>query len=52
MKFADGDPRSNRRWKTTNQVFSECAMVTNTIGLNNQGISADVARNMHEKQNN
>ena len=52
VKFADGDPRSNRRWKTTNQVFSECAMVTNTIGLNNQGISADVARAMHEKQNN
>lgn len=32
------------------QVFSECALVADTIGLGNQGISADVARTMHVSQ--
>mmetsp|Transcript_8215 Transcript_8215/g.27297 ORF Transcript_8215/g.27297 Transcript_8215/m.27297 type:complete len:167 (-) Transcript_8215:821-1321(-) len=50
VALRDGDPDSTRPWKTTNQVFSECAQVTDTTGLSNQGISAEVARTMHAKQ--
>lgn len=50
VKLADGDVTSKRPWKTTNQVFSECALVADTVGLSNQGISADVARTMHVHQ--
>ena len=32
------------------QIFSECALVSDTIGLSNQGISSQVARDMHKKQ--
>ena len=32
------------------QVFSECAQFTNTVGLANQGISSDIARMLHKKQ--
>jgi len=50
INFNDGDPDSSRPWKTTNQVYSECALGVNKPGLGNQGISADVAKNMHAKQ--
>lgn len=50
VTLRDGDPESSRTWKTTNQIFSECALVSNTIGLSNQGISSQVARDMHKKQ--
>jgi len=50
ITFNDGDPDSSRPWKTTNQVYSECALGVNKPGLANQGISADVAKNMHQKQ--
>jgi hypothetical protein len=50
IKFeTPGDPESKRPWKTTNQMFSECTAVQNTVGLANQGISADVAHRMHLK---
>ncbi len=50
VTLRDGDPESSRTWKTTNQIFSECALVSDTIGLSNQGISSQVARDMHKKQ--
>jgi len=37
-------------WRTTNQVFNECAMVRNTVGLQNQGIASTLARTMHKRQ--
>jgi hypothetical protein len=43
------DPESKRPWKTMNQVFDECTAVKNTVGLSNQGISADVATRVHKK---
>ena len=33
VTLRDGDPESSRTWKTTNQIFSECALVSDTIGL-------------------
>ena len=50
VHLRDGDPESSRPWKTTNQVFSECALVRDTVGLSNQGISSQVARDMHKMQ--
>lgn len=44
-----GDPESKRPWKTMNQVFDECTAVKNTVGLSNQGISAEVATRVHCK---
>lgn len=32
------------------QVFNECAQVRNTVGIDNPGIAADVARRMHHEQ--
>ncbi|DBA72785.1 hypothetical protein WJX79_005325 [Trebouxia sp. C0005] len=50
IRFSDGDPDSRRPWKTTNQVFSKCAQVQDTVGLANCGISSSVAKDMHKKQ--
>ncbi|GAQ82541.1 hypothetical protein KFL_001150020 [Klebsormidium nitens] len=50
VRLADGDPDSRRPSKTTNQVYSEGILKTDVIGLSNQGISAEIARNMHAKQ--
>lgn len=44
-----GDPESKRPWKTSNQVFDQCSEVKGTIGLSNQGISAEVAQRVHKK---
>ena len=32
------------------QVFAECAQVRETTGMANQGISSDIARRLHKKQ--
>ena len=32
------------------QSLSECALVSDTVGLSNQGISSQVARDMHKMQ--
>ena len=50
LQVKDGDPDSSRPWKTTNQVFSECTSVQNTVGLANMGIASDVAVATHKKQ--
>ena len=50
LNVKDGDPDSSRAWKTTNQVFSECTAVKNTVGLANMGIASDVAIATHKKQ--
>ena len=50
VRLKDGDPSSQRPWRTTNQVFSECALEAGTLGLANQGICADLAVRMHDKQ--
>ncbi|KAK9818340.1 hypothetical protein WJX72_010958 [[Myrmecia] bisecta] len=50
VKLVDGAPVSSNPWKTTNQVFAECAQVQNTVGLANPGISSDIAKGMHKKQ--
>lgn len=44
-----GDPESKRPWKTCNQIFAECTDMQRTVGLANQGISADVAQRMHKR---
>ena len=44
-----GDPESKRPWKTCNQIFAECTDMQHTVGLANQGISADVAQRMHKR---
>jgi len=46
----DRHPESNKPWKTTNQVFSECAGIQNTVGLVNPGIASDMAKTCHKKQ--
>ena len=50
LQLRDGDVESTRAWKTTNQVFSECTEVQNTVGLANPGIASDVAKSTHRKQ--
>jgi len=50
INFNDGDPDSSRPWKTTNQLYAECAQGVDKPGLANQGISSDLAKGMHAKQ--
>ena len=33
VALRDGDPESSRTWKTTNQIFSECALVSGEASL-------------------
>ncbi|CAK0751284.1 hypothetical protein CVIRNUC_002056 [Coccomyxa viridis] len=50
IRFSDGNPDALRPWKTTNQVFAECMLVQDTVGMANSGISSDVAKYMRRKQ--
>lgn len=47
--FESSDPMAKKPWRTNNQMFEEGTQVQHTIGLGNQGISADVAVRMHKK---
>ena len=48
--FNDGDPTSKQPWKTTSQTFHEGAHKQRATGIDNQGIFADVSKEMHQKQ--
>jgi len=48
IAFRDGDPDSLIAPKTTSQVYSDINL--NVVGLANQGISAEKARSVHQKQ--
>ena len=50
VSLSSGGIHADSPWRTTNQVFNECALVRDTVGLTNQGIASELAKSMHKKQ--